>query len=278
MKIMLLRGVPALLLAAALTTANAAADQNASQPSGGATATATTTEYSFSGNPNYGPWTIQAFEYRWQLPVDIPAVTLVDRNDQDRPVAAGSHAFYLDDYHTFSSRFYVYAQVGAADGTVLPSRSAYLEGDLKVGPRGTLVLAAGGAAMQNADGTTTRYISAGPTLYRGRLAFMVRFMPSNTSGIGTAATEFGVQYNQPGRNLIAVSLLDGTQPNVLVGLPASAAGFQRLSQVVLTFKHWISPNAGFVVGGTLGNFADASGTNNSYHQQGVTFGVFLAPR
>lgn len=278
MKSMFWRAALTLLLAAASTTANAPADQNASQTSKGGTLTATTAEYTFAGNANYGPWTIESLEYRWNLPFDVPAVTLVDRNDADRPIAGHSHALYLDDYHTFSNRFYVYAQAGAAQGSVLPSSIAYLEGDLKLGARGSVVLAAGGAAMRNADGSTTRYASLGPTIYRGRLAFMVRFMPSNTSGIGTAATQFGVQYNEPGKNAVSLLLVQGTQPNVLVGLPVNAAGFQHVSQETVTFKHWIDPREGFVVGATLGNFTDASGAINSYRERGITFGVFLAPR
>lgn len=261
----------ALLLAASLGTGHATADQQA-------TATATTTAYSFGGNQNYGPWTVQSFEYRFQLPADVPAITLVDRNDNDRPVSTGSRAVYLDDYHTFSSRFYAYAQVAAADGTLLPYRSAYLEGDAKFGRRGALVIAAGGALLQNADGTTTRYASFGPTLYSGQMAFTVRFMPANTNGIGTSATQFAAQYNRAGRDQISLVLLEGTQPNVLAGLPADLAGFQRVRQGTLTIRHWITRDSGFVVGGTLANFNDARSASNSYRQRGVTFGVFIVPR
>lgn len=259
-----------LILAAFSMTAAAAADQTQ-------TVTATTTDYTFS-NPNYGPWTVESLEFRVKLPQDVPAITLVDRRDTDAASAAQSQGVYLDDYHTFSRNFYVYAQAGSAGGTVLPSKDVYLEGDLKVGPRGSLVLAAGGAILQNADGSMTRYVSAGPAFYTGRMVFTLRFMPSNTSGIGTSAAQFGIQYNQPGRNAVALSWLGGTQPNVLVGLPASAADFQRVSQTVLTFKHWINPHEGFVVGETFGNFTDVSGKNNSYRQQGLTFGVFIEPR
>lgn len=268
-----LTGACALLLAASLGTAQARADQQTA-----ATATATTTAYSFSGNANYGPWTVQSFEYRFQLPADVPAITLVDRNDNDRPIGAGSRAVYLDDYHTFSSRFYAYAQIGAADGTLLPYRSAYLEGDAKFGRRGALVIAAGGAVLQNAGGTTTRYASIGPTLYSGQMAFTVRFMPADTDGAGTSATQFSVQYNRAGRDQIVLVLLDGTQPNVLAGLPADMAGFQRVQQATFTVKHWINHDSGFVVGGTLANFADARSAANSYRQRGVTFGVFIVPR
>ena len=277
MKGMFLRCAAVLMLVLPGFGTSAGADQNTSQTAGTQTVTATTTNYSFS-NAGYGPWSLQVVEYRRQLRDDAPAFTLVDRNDVDGPSATQSTGLYLDDYHTFSNHFYVYAQVGSASGTVLPSKIAYFEGDLKLGAPGAIVLAAGGAAMQNADGSTTHYLSAGPTIYDGRLSFSVRFMPSNTNGIATSATQFGVQYNEPGANAVALAFLTGTQPNVLVGLPASAAGFQHVSQAVLTFKHWINPHEGFVVGETLGNFADASGKNNSYRQRGVTFGVFIQPR
>lgn len=261
----------ALLAAAVMLPAQAASADDG-------TATATTTAYSFSGgNQDYGPWTVQSFEYRWQLPHDVPAVTLVDRNDNDRPVATNSRGVYVDDYHTFAPHFYAYAQVAGADGTVLPYRSAYLEGDAKIGPRGTLVLAAGGAVLQNAGGTTTHYMSVGPTLYAGPLALTLRFMPANTNGVNTSATQFTLQYAHTRRDQIALVLLDGTQPNVLAGLPATAAGFQRVSQATLTIRHWINHTSGFVVGGTLGNFADAHSAANTYRQRGVTFGVFIAP-
>lgn len=267
-----LRRAGALLSILFLVSAAAAA---ADQPA--ATATATTTVYSFSGSA-YGPWRVQNFQYQWQLHGDVPSVTLQDRSDDDPARASNSRAVYLDDYHTFSNRFYAYAQIGVSNGTVLPYRSAYLEGDAKLGRRGALVLAAGGAHLQNADGSVTEYASVGPTLYTGSLAFTLRFMPAKTQGIGTAATQFSALYQRDGRDQVVLVLLDGTQPNVLAGLPAAMTGFQHVAQASLSVKHWVSHTAGFVIGTAFGNYVDANGSANTYRQRGVTFGVFTNPR
>jgi YaiO family outer membrane protein len=262
------RVVAALAMASLLCGSQAAAGQ----------ITTTDSVYSFTGGDNlYGPWTIQTFQYQWQCGEDIPSITLLNRNDNDRPTATSSRAVYVDDYHTFSPHFYTYAQASFANGNIQPFRSAYVEADARIGWIPNLVLAAGGAELQNPGGTSTSYISVGPAFYVGPMVVALRFLPSDTNGVRTSATQLNLQYTSRRNNQVVLGLIDGTQPSVLVGLPPSAAVFQRLFQANLTVKHWFNNEIGIVLGGTIGNFSSDTAAN-SFHQRGITFGILARPR
>lgn len=223
----------------------------------------------------YGPWTIQTARYQFQHGKDIPSITLFIRNDRDRPVASGSHAVYLDDYHNWNQHFFTYAQVSAASGNIQPNRMAYAEGDWKLGARGTTVMAVGGADMSNPDTTSTRYLSVGPTLYTGPMVYTLRFLPSDTNGVRASATQFTAEYNALGTNQITANFLDGSQPSVLVGFPPSASTFQRLFEVDLTWKHWVTKRFGFTLGATVGSHRDRTSGASIYAQRAIEFGLFF---
>lgn len=238
------------------------------------TATGSIASFSSPGDL-YGPWSIQTLKYQLDRGKDIPSVTLLDRHDNDRPAGSSSQAIYLDDYHTWSQRFYTYAQVSFSKGTISPYRMAYLEGDAKFAPQQNVVMGFGVATMQNPDGTSTQFASIGPSVYAGRMVYTLRFLPSDTNGVHAAATQFVAEYNEIGRNQVTLSLLDGSQPSVLVGFPPSFATFQRLFEADVTVKHWLRRNFGIIVGGTFGSHLDRSTGATIYDQQGITIGLFF---
>ncbi|MDE2571705.1 MAG: YaiO family outer membrane beta-barrel protein [bacterium] len=232
--------------------------------------------YSFSSPGNlYGPWSIQTLRYQEQMGKDVPSITLLNRNDADRPKQSDARAAYLDDYHAWSPGFYTYAQVSVASGQILPYRMAYLEADAKLNAKRNFVLGLGLADMQNPDGSATRFASIGPSYYAGPMVYTLRFMPSNTNGINTSATELVTEYSVLGRDQVTFTLVDGSQPSVLVGFPPSLVTFQRLFEADLTVKHWIRPNFGIILGGTLGNHYDRATGASIYHERGITLGIFF---
>lgn len=230
--------------------------------------------FSSPGN-SYGPWTIQTTRYQFQFGKDVPSITLFNRNDNDRPIGSSSHAVYLDDYHTWNKRFFTYAQVSASSGNIQPYRMAYAEGDWKLGARGTTVLALGGATMSNPDTTSTRYLSIGPTLYTGIMIYTLRWLPSDTNGIHASAAQFSAEYNGLGSNQVTLNLLDGSQPSVLLGFPASFTTFQRLFEADVTWKHWITKRFGFTLGTTLSTHRDRDTGASIYAQRAIELGLFF---
>jgi YaiO family outer membrane protein len=268
-------GTLSAIVAAALCATARADSTSTTVPPANGQVTVTDQQSTFS-NPDYGPWSVQTLQYQWQAGKnDIPSFTILNRTDDDHPVSTSSRALYGDDYHTWSNTFYTYAQLSFANGNIQPYNLAYLEGDLKLDREQNLVAAAGGGATRNPDGTSTRWISAGPSFYTGPMVFEVRFMPANTNGIATSATEGVVEYNRLGHDQVTGIVLDGSQPSVLVGLPAADATFQRLTEYDLAWRHWITPAFGFVLGGTVGTHDNRATGTTLYDQHALTFGVFF---
>ncbi len=108
---------------------------------------------SFTSSTGIGPWGNVTLSDRETLKNDSPGLALIDQIDQDAVAPAHSLGFVLDDYHTFSKRFYVYAAFGMASGAALPTRNAYLEGDMKFGRDLQTVFGAGAGTVVNPDGT-----------------------------------------------------------------------------------------------------------------------------
>jgi hypothetical protein len=238
--------------------------------------TFTNQQSTFSSPGNvYGPWSIQTLQYQWKTGSDVPSITLFNRNDSDRPIASSSRAVYLDDYHTWTGSFYTYAQISLSNGNIQPYRLAYLEADAKVNGQQNLVAAAGGAFAQNPDGTSTRYLSIGPRYYTGPMVFEVRWLPANTNGIATAATEGIVTYNRLGRDQVVLTYLNGSEPSVLVGFPSSFTTYQKLDETDLVWRHWLRPNFGIVLGGTIGHHYDRTTGVNIYNEHAFTLGFFF---
>jgi YaiO family outer membrane protein len=223
---------------------------------------------------NYGPWEIQTLQYQWKTGDDVPSITLFNRDDNDRPIPSSSRAVYVDDYHTWSGNFYTYGQISLANGNIQPYRLAYLEGDVKLTQQQNVVAAVGGGFAQNPDGTSTRYISAGPSLYTGPFVLEARWLPADTNGISTAATEGVLTYNRLGKDQVVVTYLTGSEPSVLVGFPPSFTTYQRLNETDVVWRHWLVPNFGVLIGGTFGDHYNRDTGVNIYNQRALEFGLF----
>jgi len=260
--------------AAVLAIVASGAVARADSKNGQVTLTDQQSGFSSPGNL-YGPWSVLTLQYQWQTADDIPSITLFNRNDDDRPVSSHSSAVYLDDYHTWSHTFYTYAQISAGNGDIQPYNLAYLEGDIKLDKQRSLVAALGGGVTRNPGDTSTRWISFGPSLYVGPMVYEVRLLPTNTNGIAASATQGIVEYNRLGQDQVVLSYLAGSQPSVLVGLPPSATVFQRLDEFDLTWRHWLRPNFGVLIGGTVGNHYDRTSGASIYNQRAITLGVFF---
>jgi YaiO family outer membrane protein len=264
------RAALAFLAASSLGSAAALADTN-----GQVTVTNQNSGFSSPGDI-YGPWSVQTLQYQWQAGSnDIPSITLFNRNDDDRPTGASSRAVYADDYHTWDRRFYTYAQISAADGDIQPYNLGYLEGDLSLDPQLNVVASAGAGVTRNPGDTSTRWLNLGPSFYAGPMVYEVRFMPANTNGIATSATEGVIEYNRLGRDQVVLTYLDGSQPSVLVAFPPSYTTFQRLNEADITWRHWLRPDFGILVGGTDGNHYDRFTGATLYHQRAITLGLFF---
>ena len=265
--------------------------------------TAVTTVDTFSSPAdNYGPWQTELLEYQWQAgPRDIPSVTILNRNDHDRnifgqAVPTHSTAVYVDDYHNWSRSFFSYAQVMTSDGNVLPNRLLYLEADAKLGRARNIVFGVGGSAYANPDGSHTRSLSIGPTLYERSMVYTVRYLPATVTGnffgfdqsgfpVSGTTTSWGsgiltvVEYNAPGKNQVIASYLGGNQPGILVGglgsLPAQFTNIQRIGQFDLSIKHWVNKGFGVIVGGSLGSHSLVANGSKIYDLTGLTAGIFV---
>lgn len=259
--------------------------------------TSSTNVSTFSSPGNlYGPWETESLEYQWQAGTrDVPSVTVLDRTDNDRAARTHSSAVYLDDYHTWSPRFFTYAQIESSTGTVLPNRGAYVEADQKFGPNSNLLIGAGAGVFANPDASITRVFSVGPSYYSRRMVYTARLLTSSVSGSFTApgvngtATSTGsavqliAEYNALGRDQFTVSYLGGRQPGVATGTFASApvavTTVQNVSQFSFLLKHWVRRDFGFQFGATLGAHkyvAPPDGVaTRIYNQNAFTFGVFV---
>jgi YaiO family outer membrane protein len=160
-----------------------------------------------------GPWHALTATYRWVTGADTPSVTAVTRSDADRLDPTHSNGAVVDDYHTWSPRFFTYAAVGAAAGDVLPTRNFYVEGDQKLGRVLTTVIGGGVGVVVNPNGVIQRYINVGPTLYTPSFNITLRYLQTFTTGrtaSGTGIMTF--QTGQTGKTIGTLTLLAGSQP------------------------------------------------------------------
>jgi YaiO family outer membrane protein len=231
----------------------------------------------FSSPDNvYGPWDTLTGTYRWVAGADTPSVTLLTRVDHDRLAPTHSAGTVLDDYHTWSPRFFTYAAVGLAAGTVLPNRSFYVEGDEKVGRNLTTVLGGGVGVVVNPNGLIQRYINVGPTFYANNFNVTLRYLQTFTTGrVGTGTVLATIQSGQTGKTISTLTLLAGDQPPNGIAEPAQAAAFgQRTVLAGFEVKHWIGPNGGVLAGVQVERLNDRISGNVLYARRGITLGIF----
>jgi YaiO family outer membrane protein len=224
----------------------------------------------------YGPWDTWTGTYRWVAGPDTPSVTLVTRDDHDILAPTHSDGTVLDDYHTWSPRFFTYAALGLSAGTVLPNRSFYVEGDEKVGRNLTTVLGGGLGVVVNPNGVVQRYLNVGPTFYANNFNVTLRYLQTFTTsrtGAGTGILTF--QAGQTGKTIATLTLLAGDEPPNGLAVPSQPAVFgERAVSVGLEVKHWIGLKGGILAGVGVARLNDQMSGNTIYAQRGVTLGIF----
>lgn len=231
--------------------------------------------FSSPGNV-YGPWDALTGTYRWVAGADTPGVTLVNRIDHDQLAPTHSFGTVLDDYHTWSPRFFTYAAVGLAAGTVLPNRSFYVEGDEKVGRNLTTVLGGGVGVVVNPNGPVQRYVNVGPTFYWNNFNVTLRYLQTFTSGrVGTGTGIATIQSGQTGKTISTLTLLAGDQPpNGIAEASQPVAFGQRSVLAGFEVKHWIGTKGGILAGVQVERLNDRMTGTMLYARRGITLGIF----
>jgi YaiO family outer membrane protein len=224
----------------------------------------------------YGPWDTLTGTYRWVAGPDTPSVTLVTRADHDILAPTHSDGTVLDDYHTWSPRFFTYAALGLSAGTVLPNRSIYVEGDEKIGRSMTTVLGGGLGIVVNPNGVVQRYLNVGPTFYASNFNVTLRYLQTfTTSRVGSGTGILTFQTGQTGKTISTLTLVAGNQPPNGLAEPSQLAAFgQRTVSAGIAVKHWIGPNGGILAGVEVARLNDQMSGDLLYVQRGITFGIF----
>ncbi len=232
---------------------------------------------SFSSPGNvYGPWRSVTFSDREQIGRDKPGLTLIDRADADVGGPTHSLGVVLDDYHDWSPKFFTYAAVGVSSGNLLPTRSAYVEGDAKFGSLLATVFGVGLGVTVNPDGTIQRYVNVGPSWYHKNMNVTFRWLPSFTNGrMGASSGLLTLANGAEGTTVATLTLLGGNEPpnGAVVTEIASGVG-QRVLFGGITVKHWTNPKAGYTVGLEYERLTDSTTGNMLYLRRGLNLGIF----
>jgi YaiO family outer membrane protein len=231
--------------------------------------------FSSPDNAN-GPWRAVTGVYRWVAGPDTPSVTLETRADADFLAPTHSNAVTIDDYHTWSPRFFTYGAVGVSAGSVLPTRTFYFEGDQKLGRSLTTVFGAGIGVVVDPVGVIQRYINVGPTFYAPAFNVSLRYLQTFTSGrTGTGTGIMTIEAGYTGKTISTLTLLAGDQPPNGVVTTATTAGIgQRAVLAGIEFKHWTSPKGGILAGVGVGRLNDYVTGTGLYAQRDFTLGIF----
>jgi YaiO family outer membrane protein len=229
-----------------------------------------------SGGNDYGPWRWFELDDRSHFGDDSPGFELVDRGDDDRPLATHGNLLTVDDFHRFSKRFFVYAALGAGSGNVLPTHTAYLEGDYKLGGGLRWVVATGVGVISNPNGTVQRYVNYGPTYYGNNYNVTVRLLPTSQAGYPTTITTLAtVQAGSQGHAKSTLTVLDGNQaPSTLIDVFAPPAAGAHAVYASYLYQQWLSPRGGFKIGVQYERLSDLTDSSLIYLERGVTVGVF----
>jgi len=203
-------------------------------------------------------------------------VTMVTRVDHDQLAPTHSFGTVLDDYHTWSPRFFTYAAVGLAAGTVLPNRSFYVEGDEKVGRSLTTVLGGGVGVVVNPNGLVQRYVNLGPTFYWNNFNVTLRYLQTFTSGrVGAGTGIATIQSGQTGKTISTLTLLAGDQPPNGIAEASQPVVFgQRTVLADFEVKHWIGTKGGILAGVQVERLNDRMTGTMLYARRGITLGIF----
>jgi YaiO family outer membrane protein len=231
---------------------------------------------SFTSPNGVGPWRFLTFTDNEVVGADKPGIAVVDRSDDDLGDPGHSFGVVLDDYHDWSSRWFTFAAVGTASGSILPTRNGYVEGDLKFGPALATVFAAGGGVNVNPDGTVQRYFNVGPTWYHNNMNVTLRWLPSFTAGrAGSSSGLFTLANGAAGTTVTTLTLLGGNEPPYgVVSVVTSVETGERVLFAGIDVKHWVDRKEGYEVGIELEQLTDSTSGNLLYVRRGLNVGVF----
>ncbi len=182
----------------------------------------------------------------------------------------------LDDYHDWSPKFFTYAAVGVSSGNLLPTRSAYLEGDAKFGRLGATVMGFGAGTVVNPNGVVQNYLNFGPSWYHNNMNVTLRWLPSFTTGrTGTSTGLLTIANGAEGVSITTLTLLAGNQPpNGIVAVAIPNQIGQRAILGSLDFKHWLNRKGGYDVGIEMERLTDSASGNMIYIRRALNVGFF----
>ncbi|MGH7727285.1 MAG: hypothetical protein ACREM2_00625 [Vulcanimicrobiaceae bacterium] len=222
----------------------------------------------------YGPWYVQTLGARTHVGHDLPGIDLVFRQDHDPIGPSSGQELVLDDYRDWTPSFFSYGQVTTGGGPVFPTRSAYLEGDEKLGSRKQYALGAGAGIIDNADGVIQRYLSLGPSYYWPTGNALFRWVPSWTQGVeGDGAITFSALHGRNGQATQSIELITGAQPPFLNSATIVLPG-ARTVQVTLDLHQWVAPLFGVELGAEYQHLYNRTGGATIYVRRAFTLGLF----
>jgi YaiO family outer membrane protein len=224
----------------------------------------------------YGPWNAITLSDREKIGNDKPGISIVDQTDSDSGGPTHGIEFVLDDYHDWSQKFFTYAAVGVSGGNLLPTRSAYLEGDWKFGPQLATVMGFGAGTVVNPNGVVQNYLNMGPSWYHNNFNITLRWLPSFTSGrMGTSTGILTAANGAEGNTITTLTLLAGNQPpnGVFTTTLPNQIG-QRALLAGIDVKHWLSRKGGYDVGVSIGRLTDSTSGNMIYIRRALSVGIF----
>jgi len=231
---------------------------------------------SFTSSTGVGPWTNVTLTDRETFRNDTPSLALIDQANSDRVAPTHSLGFVIDDYHTWSPRFYMYAAVGLANGDALPTHSAYLEGDLKFGRDLATVVGLGVGTALNPDGTVQTYINVGPTWYHNNMNVTLRWLPSWTYGrSGTSTGILTWENGAVGTTVTTLTLLGGGLPPYgVVSVITPYTPGQSVMFAGIDVKHWVNPKGGLHLGVDVERLNDSATGGLIYDRVAINLGIF----
>jgi YaiO family outer membrane protein len=230
----------------------------------------------FTSATGVGPWRFVTLTDTEAIGNDKPGIAVVDRADADTGAAGHSLGIVLDDYHDWSSRFFTYVALGTAAGTELPTRNAYVEGDIKLGRSMATVAGAGAGVVVNPDGTVQNYFNLGPTWYHNNFNATLRWLPSFSSGrLGASSGLLTLANGATGTTVTTLTLLAGSEPPYGIATIASeVATGERVLFAGIDVKHWVNARGGYHVGIEIERLNDNASGDLLYVRRAVNVGIF----
>jgi YaiO family outer membrane protein len=225
----------------------------------------------------YGPWNAITLSDREKIGNDKPGISIVQETNSDSGGPTHGLEVVLDDYHDWSPKFFTYGAVGVSSGNLLPTRSAYLEGDAKLGQLGATVIGFGAGTVVNPNGVVQNYLNMGPTWYHNNLNVTLRWLPAFTSGrMGTSTGLLTVANGAVGVTITTLTLLAGNQPpnGIVIATTLPNQIGQRALLAGVDVKHWLSKKGGYDVGIQMERLTNSASGNMIYIRRALSLGVF----